>query len=96
MKIILALRTLWKDLKMGSSGVPKSYFGNHCASYWYTALNKQRAAGENIYRDIYRAVCYALMEYSGIVLTVKVSRDFQKVLTLELNLEACVDIQQRR
>ena len=28
------------------------------------------------------------MEYSGIVLTAKVSRDFEKVLTLELNLEA--------
>lgn len=41
-------------------------------------------------------MCYALIEYSGIVLTVKVSRDFEKVLTLELNLEACVDIQQRR
>lgn len=59
-KIILALRTLWKGLKMGSSGVLKSYFGNYCARYWNTALNKQRPAEENIYRDIYRAVCYML------------------------------------
>ena len=60
MKIILALRTLWKGLKMGSSGMPKSYLGNYCVRYWYTALNKQRPAGENVYRDIYRAVCSML------------------------------------
>lgn len=36
MKIYLNLTTL--GLQNGIPGVPRLYFGNHCAEYWHAAL----------------------------------------------------------